>query len=164
MSHANPVAPELDLTKYVGKWYEIATIVKSFEKGLVGNFALYEFNDSGTVDIMNAGFRNNFFGPLHEVHGTLAPVELPSKFKVTFNLLFGLFHPTGDYWVSQVGPVNSNGQYSYSVVVSGNTKEFCWILSRTPQMDDTLYNSLIQLLVSYGFDASRITKTPQQLN
>eukprot|EP01101_Sappina_pedata_P004383 TRINITY_DN183_c0_g1_i1.p1 TRINITY_DN183_c0_g1~~TRINITY_DN183_c0_g1_i1.p1 ORF type:complete len:102 (-),score=13.13 TRINITY_DN183_c0_g1_i1:396-701(-) len=93
MSHANPVAPELDLTKYVGKWYEIATIVKSFEKGwyssvritscsqcahhsflgLVGNFALYEFNDSGTVDIMNAGFRNNFFGPLHEVHGQCLP-------------------------------------------------------------------------------------------
>ena len=73
-----------------------------------------------------------------------------AKLKVTF---FWPFY--GDYWILDLGP-----NYEYAVV-GDPTRRYLWILSRTPRIDDALYQGLLAKMANQGFDTSRMTETPQ---
>jgi apolipoprotein D and lipocalin family protein len=62
----------------------------------------------------------------------------------------------GDYWVIELDP-----EYRYAVV-SEPKREFLWILSRTPKMDDAIYAGIVERLKNDGFDVSRLKLTPQK--
>ena len=47
---------EFDLNKYRGRWYEIARLDHSFERGLDGVTAEYSLRDDGGVRVKNKGF------------------------------------------------------------------------------------------------------------
>ncbi|MEG2070407.1 MAG: lipocalin family protein, partial [Bacteroidales bacterium] len=59
----------LDLTRYMGKWYEIARYDHSFEHGLVGCTAHYTLQNDGTVKVVNAGYKNTLDGKYTETAG-----------------------------------------------------------------------------------------------
>ena len=71
-----------------------------------------------------------------------------AKLKVTF---FWPFY--GDYWI-----INLGANYDFSIVGTPNRK-YLWILNRTPQMDDSLYDQLVEFAKSKGFHTERIIKT-----
>ena len=47
---------DFDLTRYLGKWYEIARLDHSFERGLNKVTAEYSMRDDGGVKVINRGF------------------------------------------------------------------------------------------------------------
>jgi apolipoprotein D and lipocalin family protein len=61
----------------------------------------------------------------------------------------------GDYWIIDLAP-----DYSYSVVGTPDRK-YLWILSRKPQLDETIYQRIIEQTAARGFDVSRLVKTRQ---
>lgn len=145
---------QLDLERYLGQWYEIARFPNSFEKNLVGVTAHYSMRDDGKIKVVNRGYKNSLTGPLSEAVGKAKipnPNE-PAKLKVAF---FWIFY--ADYFVMEL----DQEDYQWAVIGS-KSDQYLWILSRTPQMEQSLYNGLIEKIKARGYDISKLYLVPQK--
>ncbi len=156
---ADPNLPPLstvasvDLQRYAGKWYEIASYPVSFQEGCTGTTAEYTLRDDGRVTVFNRCFQDSLSGPANEIRGS-ARVPNPdesAKLKVSFFWPF-----EGDYWVIDLDEAN----YSWAVV-GVPSRQMLWILSRTPQLDDAIYNDILTRLPGQGYDVSKLRRTEQ---
>ena len=146
----------VDIQQYMGTWYEIAKYPVFFERGLVGVTAEYTLLEDGTVRVVNRGFRGNFDGPESSIEGkaTVADPVTSAKLTVQFGPVpLGFLGP--NYWIIALGE-----NYEYAVVSDG-CRNTLWILSRTPQMDDQLYDEIVLWLDENGFDIQRLEMMPQ---
>ncbi|MFA7418326.1 MAG: lipocalin family protein [Melioribacteraceae bacterium] len=141
---------KVDIQRYLGKWYEIANLPNSFQKGCSCSSAEYSLIDSTTIRVTNKCMKE---GELDDVNGKAFVVEGTgnSRLKVQFFWPF-----RGDYWIIDLDKEN----YSYAVVGTPSRK-YLWILSRTPKMEDSVYNSLIEKCKTKGFDVSKVVMTEQ---
>lgn len=148
------VVKELDIDKYLGKWYEIARFDHSFERGLVGVTATYSFREDGKIKVVNAGYKNSLDGERSEAIGKakIPDSSVPAKLKVSF---FWFFY--GDYFVLEL-----DKDYQWALIGSSSDK-YLWILSRTPQMAPDLYNDLLKRLSQRGYDISKLIKVEQEI-
>ena len=143
----------LDLNRYLGKWYEIARFPHSFEKNLVGVTATYRLKEDGMIEVLNEGFKNTLDGEHSQAIGKAKiPNKLePGKLRVSF---FWIFY--ADYFVLELDEEN----YQYAMIGSSSDKYF-WILCRTPQMDETVYNMLLDKARKRGYHLEKLYKVPQ---
>jgi apolipoprotein D and lipocalin family protein len=146
------VVPYVDLSRYVGTWYEIATIPQSFQKDCVASMATYTRLDDGTIAVVNQCRKKTLDGKVKMAKGTAWVVDKKTnaKLKVQFFWPF-----KGAYWIIEL-----DSDYQYAVVGHPN-RNYLWILSRTPQMEESLYHDLLQRIARKGYDVSRIKKTLQ---
>jgi len=144
---------ELDLNRYLGKWYEIARFPHSFERNLVGVTATYTLKDDGKIEVLNQGFKNILDGERSKAIGKAKiPNKLePGKLKVSF---FWIFY--ADYFVLELDAEN----YQYAMIGSSSDKYF-WILCRAPQMDPSVYNMLLDKARKRGYNLEKLYKVPQ---
>jgi len=146
---------KVDLKQYMGKWYEIANFPQWFQKGCVATTATYNLRTDGKVDVLNECRKETLSGKPKSAKGTawVADKETNAKLKVRFFWPF-----SGDYWIIDLG-----SNYEYAVV--GHPKRtYLWILSRTPQMDPTMYDGIIERLKEQKYDLRRLVKTLQPGN
>ncbi len=143
----------VDVERYMGTWYEIAKFPQRFENGLVGVTATYTLLPNGKVRVMNSGHEGSFGGKLRTAQGKAWIIDprTNAKLKVSFFWPFA-----GNYWILELGK-----DYEYSVV-GDPSRKYLWILSRTPQMDETTYIGLLKRLQGMGFDMSKLEKNPQK--
>jgi apolipoprotein D and lipocalin family protein len=143
----------VDVVRYMGTWFEIAKFPQRFEKGLVGVTANYTLLPNGKVRVLNRGYEEDFNGKLETAKGKAWVVDTTTnaKLKVSFFWPFA-----GNYWVLELGK-----DYEY-VVVGDESRKYLWILSRTPQMDEAVYNELLRRVQDKGFDISKLEKNPQK--
>jgi apolipoprotein D and lipocalin family protein len=144
------VVPQIDLQRYLGKWYEIAHLPAKFQEGCSETTATYSLQKDGTVAVLNQCVRN---GKAKVARGKAKVVDKSTgaKLKVTF---FWPFY--GDYWIIKLGK-----DYDYAVVGTPNRK-FLWILCRTPQMEKTLFAELTGFAQTQGFPTEKLMMTGQQ--
>lgn len=144
--------PQVDVERYTGTWYEIASFPQSFQEGCTGTTATYKKRDDGRLDVINRCYLETLDGPLDEAKG-LAKVVDPqtnAKLKVSF------FRPFwGDYWIIELAD-----DYSYAVV-GHPSRDYLWILSRSPQMPAELYEAIVARLKERGYETGRLQKTLQ---
>lgn len=148
------VVKELDIQKYLGTWYEIARFDHGFERGLVGVTANYSFRKDGRIMVLNSGYKNSLDGKFSQAVGKAKipdPVNEPAKLKVSFFLFF-----YGDYYVMEL-----DKDYQWALIGS-SSDNFLWIMSRKPQIDEDLYNELLEKLQNRGYDVSRLIKVEQK--
>ena len=133
------------LERYLGKWYEIARLDHSFERGLTRVTAEYGLRDDGTVRVVNRGYLAGD-GRWKEAEGTASFVGAPDlgHLKVSF---FGPFY--GSYIVFELDREN----YQYALV-SGPDTSYLWILARTPSLPEHTVDALIAKAQKAGFDTS----------
>lgn len=138
----------VDIERYMGRWYEIASYPQWFEKGLTSVSALYTLREDH-VEVLNSGYKN---GKLKEAHGIAKVTEGSggAKLKVSF---FRPFY--GKYWI-----INLADDYSW-VVVSNPNRSTLWIMCREKTMDATLYQSILVQLKAEGFDVSKLVRMNQ---
>ncbi|MCX6180758.1 MAG: lipocalin family protein [Bacteroidetes bacterium] len=139
----------VDLKKYAGIWYEIASFPQYFQKGCECTTAEYTPTDKGYVIVENKCKRD---GKETSIKGK-AFVEANSgnaKLKVQFFWPF-----TGKYWI-----IDLADDYSYAVVSHPN-KKYLWILSRTKTMDEETYKNILSRLKEKGFDLTALQVTKQ---
>ncbi len=141
----------VDLQRYMGRWYEIATIPMSFQKGCVGVTATYTLRPDGDVDVVNTCRKETLDGPERSATGKAWSVD-PSNAKLEVRF-FWPFH--GSYWVIDLSP-----DYQWAVV-GHPSREYLWILSRTPQMDAVTYEAILGRLRAQAYDTTLLVKTPQ---
>jgi len=146
------VVPHVDRQRYLGTWYEIATIPQRFQKGCVGVTAHYSLRADGDIEVVNVCRKETLDGKERSVRGKAWVVDKTTnaKLKVRFFWPFA-----GAYWIIEL-----DQDYQWAVVGHPN-RSYLWILSRTPQMDGGVYDELIRRIAAKGYDTSRIKKTPQ---
>ena len=150
------VAASVDIARYMGVWYEIAKFPQFFQQGLVGVTAEYTLENDGRVRVFNRGYRDTLDGEESSILGyaTVVDSATNAKLQVRFDPFpASLF--AGDYWIIEVGE-----NYEYAVV-SNPDRSTLWILSRTPAMEDDLYQAIVGRLSEDGFDTDRLELTLQ---
>lgn len=146
------VVDSLDVNKYAGKWYEIARLPNSFEKGLECVTANYTLLENGKIEVLNQGHSIADHSKIETAKGKahIPNQNEPSKLKVTF---FWPFY--GNYWVIEL---DKNYQYA---LVGEPARKYLWILSRTPDLDESSYNQLINIAKEQGFATEKLIKVNQ---
>lgn len=144
--------PHVEIDRYTGTWYEIASFPQSFQEGCTGTTATYQAREDGRLDVINRCRQESLDGPLDEAKGLAKVVEpkTNAKLKVSF------FRPFwGDYWIIELGD-----DYDYAVV-GHPSRDYLWILSRTPQMQESQYDEIVHRLKERGYEIARLEKTLQ---
>jgi apolipoprotein D and lipocalin family protein len=146
---------DFELQRYLGKWYEIARLDHSFERGLANVTAEYSLRDDGSVRVVNRGFSARKNG-WDEAEGRALFVEGSDRgfLKVSF---FGPFY--GSYVVFELDREN----YQYALV-AGPDKSYLWLLARSPTIDKALLNRLVDRAAALGFDTSLLIYVDQRAN
>ena len=149
------VVKYVDLDRYIGKWYEIASFPQSFQKGCNCSTAEYFKTDDNYIRVLNSCRKYSKTAELTKAEGKafISDTTSNAKLKVQFFWPF-----KGDYWIIDLAE-----DYSYAVVGHPN-REYLWILSRTPKMGDSLYQSILERIKLIGFDITKLNKTVQECN
>ncbi|KAL3744203.1 hypothetical protein ACJRO7_013458 [Eucalyptus globulus] len=152
------VVKGLDLKRYAGRWYEIASLPTFFlPKEGEDTRATYTLKEDGTLDVLNEswvkGKRIFIKGNAYKADPKSDEAKLKLKFFVP--PFFPIFPLDGDYWVLYL-----DADYQYAIV-GEPSRTSLFILSRQSHIDDKIYNQLVQKAVDEGYDVSKLRKTPQ---
>lgn len=146
--------PEVDINRYLGKWFEIASFPQRFQKGCHCTTAEYSLSEKGYLIVENRCNRGSVTGKQSSIKGKAFIVKNSgnAKLKVQFFWPF-----RGKYWI-----IDLADDYSYAVVGHPNRK-YLWILSRTAGMDENVYAQIVARINKKGFDTTLLQKTIQNL-
>lgn len=150
--------PSIDLNKYVGKWYEIAKYPNKFQKQCVANTtANYTLKQNGRIEVKNECLLKDGKNDTATGEAKIDDKKSNSKLKVRFapGALSWLPFVWANYWV-----IDLDADYQYAVI--GEPKrEYFWVLSRKPTMDDATYQNILRRAETMGFNPAKVEKSPQ---
>ncbi len=155
---APATAGAVDLSRYTGRWYEIARLPTRFQKANEAAIAEYGTNADGTISVHNIAIRPD--GSQRDIRGYAKVLNPPANTKLTvrFKTWFGPLIPVpkeGNYWILHV-----DKHYQEAIVGTPNRK-YLWLLARTPTIYEARYEALVAKANQLGFDTSRLLKDPQ---
>lgn len=157
----------VDINKYMGRWYQIAFYPNRFQKQCTGDVtADYRLLHYGRIEVINQCKtaegadkvvgearlqQRRFLGiPVSE---PLSTARLEVRFAPAIISWFpGVWAP---YWVIQLAD-----DYRYAVV-SEPSREYLWILARTPSISGQDYAAIKTRLSAQGFDVNKLVELPQ---
>ena len=143
---------KVDLSRYLGTWYEIASFPQGFQEGCTGTMATYSLRDDGTIDVLNRCRKDSLDGKESVANGRARVVDAATNAKLEVSF-FGPFW--GPYWIIDLG-----ADYEYAVVGHPG-RDYLWILSRTPQLSTEVYGAIIERLEAQRYETARLVKTLQ---
>ncbi|MFD1216809.1 MULTISPECIES: lipocalin family protein [Microbulbifer] len=143
---------DFQLNRYLGKWYEIARLDHSFERGLSHVTAEYSLREDGRVRVINRGYSAET-GEWDEAEGKALFVgdQNVGHLKVSF---FGPFY--GSYVIFEL-----DDDYQYAMV-AGPDRSYLWLLARSPQVDSKLRQWFLARADELGFDTGKILFVEQK--
>ncbi len=136
----------LDVERYMGNWYAIASIPTSFERQCIqGTTAEYTLLENGQVQVVNTCYDADGNPDVARGRAWIPDPEDTAKLQVSFVsfLWFWLF--SAPYWVIDLAP-----DYSYAVV-GHPTRQYGWILSRTPTLPEDVFSGIVTRLEAQGY-------------
>ena len=142
-----PIA-SLDLSKYLGDWYEIARFDHSFERGLEFCKANYALREDGKIAVTNTGVKE---GMNKTSNGKAKITDTPALLRVSF---FGPFY--SDYRVMLL-----DADYQWALIGSDSAK-YLWILSRTPELPKATLDTILTEARRRGYDTSKLIWVKQK--
>ena len=150
-AEAPPTVEQVDLTRYLGRWYEIARYPNGFERDQDWVTATYTALPNGKIEVLNRGHTPHGW---KQIRGSAQAVRGSgnARLKVTFFWPF-----KGDYWIIAL---DEQG-YRWAVVGEPRRK-YLWILSRESEIEDALYQHLLKKVAQLGYDPSRLRRTEQK--
>jgi apolipoprotein D and lipocalin family protein len=143
----------VDLSRYVGTWYEIASFPQRFQRGCTATTATYTLREDGDVDVLNRCRKGSLDGEERSARGRARVVDRATNAKLEVSF----FRPFwGDYWI-----VDLADDYAYAVVGHPG-RDYLWILARAPTMPEATYRSILARLQAQGYETSRLVRTLQR--
>ena len=151
-------APEMktvdyvDIDRFMGDWYVIANIPTFLEKGAHNAVENYQLNEDGTIATTFTFRADAFDGK---------PKEYNPKGFITdtkSNALWGMrfiWPIKADYRI-----VYLDDAYSQTIV-GRESRDYVWIMARTPSISDQDYERLVSIVESIGYDVSKLQRVPQ---
>jgi apolipoprotein D and lipocalin family protein len=142
------VAENVDLARFQGKWFEIAKLPRPTQANCTGTTAFYTYREAG-LDVQNECHLASLDGELRSRVARATVADSTSKLAIDI----GGF--TGDYWILEVGE-----KYEYAVV-GVPSRDYLWILSRSPKLDKPTLDGILARMSAAKFDTSRLEYTLQ---
>ena len=145
----------VDLSRYAGTWYEIARLPMWFQRHCVDSKAIYSGRPDGLVGAHNECVTES--GGVEQVEGVASVVDPKTNARLTvvfdnwFARLFGSSRE-GNYWILDLDP-----EYRTAMVGTPD-RRYLWILSRTPQLEDSTYQRLVERARQLGYPVSDLIK------
>ena len=141
----------VDLQRLSGKWYEIAKLPRATQAGCVGTTAEYQLKSTNELLVINECHEGSAAGPLKRVSArAVAPdANEPGKLSLDFGFAYG------DYWVIDAGK-----DYEY-LVVGHPSRDYFWILSRTPKLPQSTLTAVLDRAQNNGFPIGTLSYTTQ---
>ncbi|WP_025130251.1 lipocalin family protein [Pseudomonas sp. PH1b] len=143
----------VDLKRYQGTWYELARLPMYFQRNCAQSEARYTLLPDSTVAVLNRCLTPQW--KWEEARGTATP-QVPGKTDklwVQFDNWFSRLLPgatKGDYWVLYVSD-------DYKTAIVGNpNRRYLWLLSRTPEVNETVREELLSKARQQGYDTTRL--------
>jgi apolipoprotein D and lipocalin family protein len=142
----------VDLDRFMGDWYVIANIPTFLEKGAHNAVENYQLNDDGTIATTFTYRADAFDGKPKEYH--------PKGFikDTKSNALWGMrfiWPIKADYRI-----VYLDDAYSQTIVAR-QSRDYVWIMARTPSISEQDYEQLVSFVESIGYDVSKLQRVPQ---
>ena len=136
-----------DVNRYLGKWYEIARLDHSFERGLTDVSATYSLKPDGSLEVINRGF-NTKKDEWKSATGRalFTGSQNQGSLKVSF---FGPFY--GGYHVLALDQIG----YQWALV-AGPDRDYLWILARTKTLSPDIRHQLISEANKTGFSTDKL--------
>lgn len=144
--------PKVNLLRYAGTWYEIASYPQRFQEGCTGTTATYTLRSDGKIRVVNRCRKGALDGKEDSVEGLARIVDNLSNAKLEVSFFWPFW---GDYWIIDLG-----SDYEYAVVGHPG-RDYLWILSRTPTLSDGVYQRIVDRLRVNGYAIDRLQKTLQ---
>jgi len=142
-----------DTKRYLGKWYEIARLDHSFERGLSHVTAVYSLRDDGGIRVINRGYsRQKNLWKQAEGKAYFVEKQETAHLKVSF---FGPFYSS--YAVFELD--YDNYQYAF---ISGYNNSYLWLLSRKPEIDKAILKRFIKKSKALGFNTDKLIIVDQK--
>lgn len=143
----------VDLKRFMGKWYVIASIPTSIEKGAYNAVESYRLNPDGSVATTFSFRQDSFDGKKKVYHPTGYIKDKQSN--AVWGMQF-IWPIKADYRIVYISP-------DYSQTIIGRIKrDYVWIMARTPTIRSDQYRKLLQLISDQGYDVSQVRKVPQR--
>lgn len=143
----------VDLGRYMGNWYVIASIPTRFGSDGYNPVESYRLEPDGSVCTSFRFRKGSFNGPLKKIHSvaTVVPGRGDAEWRVH---LFWLLRE--QYIVAWLAP-----DYS-AVIVARDARDYMWLMARSPQMAPAEYHQLLVRVAAMGYDLSKVRKSPQR--
>ncbi|KAJ0576151.1 putative zeaxanthin epoxidase [Helianthus annuus] len=152
------VVKGIDLKRYMGRWYEIASFPSFFQPRNGENTrATYTLNEDGIVHVLNETWSNDKRDYIEGTAYKADPKSDEAKLKVKFYVppFLPIIPVVGDYWVLYL-----DEDYTYALIGEPRRK-YLWILCRNTHLDEDIYNQLVEKVKEEGYDVSKLKRTPQ---
>ncbi|KAK9070805.1 hypothetical protein SSX86_011207 [Deinandra increscens subsp. villosa] len=153
---AMEVVKNIDLARYMGRWYEIASFPSRFQpKNGMNTRATYTLKDDGTVNVLNETWSDGKRGFIEGTAYKADPKSDEAKLKVKFYVppFLPIIPVTGDYWVLYL-----DDDYQYALI-GQPSRSYLWILCRQNHLDEETYNKLVEKAKEEGYDVTKLKKT-----
>ena len=149
-----------DINRFQGTWYEIARLDHSFERGLEQVSANYSLRDDGGIRVINRGF-NVQKQQWKEAEGRAYAIadENIGHLKVSF---FGPFYSS--YVVFELAQQSNTSEAPDYAFVTSYSKDYLWLLSRTPTITPELKAHFLTKIKDLGFAADNLIWVKQNVD
>jgi len=143
----------VELDRYAGTWFEIASFPQSFQRGCTATTATYTARSDGDLDVLNRCRKGGLDGEETSARGRARVVDRVTNARLEVSF----FRPFwGDYWIIDLG-----ADYQFAVVGHPN-RDYLWILSRTPELPEPTYREILARLQAQGYETARLVRTLQR--
>jgi apolipoprotein D and lipocalin family protein len=147
-----PVVRDVDLQRFMGAWYVIASIPSYPERNAYDAVESYELRPDGRIQTTFSYRKGSFEAPVKTMHpvGTVVPG--------TGNAVWGMqfvWPIKAEYVISFLDPGYSE------TIIARSKRDYAWIMARTPQIPEAAYAADVERLRAMGYDVSKLRKVPQ---
>lgn len=148
---------QVDLKKYVGKWFEIAKISNSFQDQCAyGTTAEYKIDEDGDIIVINSCYEKDGNPDVAEGLAKVVDRKTNAKLEVSFVSFLGIRPFWGDYWI-----IGLDENYEWAVIGTPGRK-YGWILSRTPSLPDETMQQIFGILKSQNYNPEDFEMSKQK--
>jgi len=143
----------VDLDRFMGSWYVIASIPTFIEKDVYNGIESYRLAEDGTVETTFTFNKGGFDGPekIYRPRGFIRDTESNAVWGMQFVWPF-----KAEYRIIYLDK-------NYTQTVIGRTKrDYVWIMAREPSIPQADYGRILQFIEEQGYDLSKVQKIPQQ--
>ncbi|HET7204688.1 MAG TPA: lipocalin family protein [Steroidobacteraceae bacterium] len=148
-----PTAGAVELERFMGDWYVIASIPTRFEKGAHNAVESYRLDPDGSI-ATTFTYRDGAFDGPQKVMRPRGFVRDRSR-----NAVWGMQF----VWPIKAEYVIAYVDAAYSqTIIARSKRDYVWIMARTPTLPSEEYARLQRRVQELGYDLSKLQKVPQR--
>jgi apolipoprotein D and lipocalin family protein len=142
----------VNLARYMGSWYVIASIPTHFESNEYNPVETYRLEPDGSICTSFRFHEGGFDGPLKKIHSVATVTAGTGDAEWRVHLFLVLREQYIVAWLAS--------DYS-AVIVARDARDYTWLMARTPHISAAEYGSMLARLKTMGYDLSKVRKSPQ---